>query len=155
MKTFRKFLRRQNGTALIETALIVPIFTLLLMGAADFSILLNYYLRLVDSARAEAMVGTIRAYTTNPSILNLVGEYSGIGIPNYSVSATNYCTCANGASIVSCSSHQNCGNYGIPNQYLKVTATASLPLIFGVSGFPARINVQSVAIARTAWTGTN
>ena len=140
---------------MVEAALVVPMFTLLILAVADFAVLLNQYLRVADSARAEAVSGTVRAYATDPSVLNLVGNNSSAGIPGYSVAAVNYCTCANGSLVVSCSSHLNCGPYGIPNQYVQVTAKASLPLLFGVQGFPAKINVQSVAIARTAWTGTN
>ena len=140
---------------MIETALILPVLILMLLGVADFAVLLNQDLRVADSARVAAELGTYRTYATNTSLMQLVGSYSAIGIPGYAVTATNYCTCANGTTVVSCASHANCGSYGIPNQYVKVTATASLPLIFGIKGLPASLSVQSVAIARTAWTGTN
>jgi Flp pilus assembly protein TadG len=147
--------RRQDGMALIETALILPVLVLMLLSVADFAVLLNQYLRVADSARATAQAATVRAYATDTSVLSLIGVNSAGGIPGYSLAITNYCTCANGTPTVSCSSHANCQSYGIPNQYVQVTAKATLPLLFGVKGFPATFSVQSTAIARTAWTGTN
>ena len=148
-------LRRQDGTAMIETALILPVMVLMLLSVADFAFLLNSYLRVADSARATAQAATVRAYATNTSVLTLIGMNSTPAIPGYSLAITYYCTCANGTPTVSCSSHTNCSSYGIPNQYVQATAKASLPLLFGVKGFPATFSVQSTAIARTAWTGTN
>ncbi len=140
---------------MIETALIVPVFVLLLLAAADLAVVLNQYMRVADTARAVAQTATVRAYATNTSILNYVGNTLMAGMPGASVAVSYYCTCANGTPTVSCASHANCSSYGIPNQYVQVTTKASIPLLFGVQGFPAHFSVQSVALSRTAWTGTN
>jgi Flp pilus assembly protein TadG len=157
LSLIEKFHRRNHANALIETALILPIIILMMLAVLDFSVLLNLDLRVADSARSAAEAATYRPFATNAqNVEQVVASGSASGIPNYATSIVNYCTCANGvAGSASCNDHSSCGTYGIPNQYVKVTATATLPLIFGIKGFPASINVQSVAIARTPWTGTN
>ena len=151
----KSIFRREDGNALIESAIFMPVTILMLLAVLDFGLVLNQDLRVADSARSAAVSASDRYYATDTSVLQAVGTYSTYGIPNYKVAVLNYCTCANGTGTASCADHTSCGGYGIPNQYVKITATATLPLIFKVSSFPASINVQSVAIARTAWTGTN
>ena len=148
-------LRRQDGNALIESAIIMPVVILMMLAVLDFGLVLNQDLRVADSARSAAVAASARFFATDTSVLQAVGSYSTFGIPNYKINVTYYCTCANGVGTASCSDHTSCGTYGIPNQYVKIVATATLPLIFKVNSFPASINVQSVAIARTPWTGTN
>lgn len=155
MSLIRNILHRQDGQTMIEVAMILPVMILMMLAVLDFAVILNQDLRVADSARSAAESATVRIYATNNALAQLVGTSSTGGIPNYNIVAINYCTCANGSGITSCADHASCGTYGIPNQYVKVTATATLPLLFGIRGFPASINVKSVAIARTAWTGTN
>jgi hypothetical protein len=133
-----------EGNALIEAALLLPVMILMLLGVADFGILLNQDLRVADSARSAAMSATTLTWANNMSNVQTVGSASASGIPGYTIAVTQYCLCAPGS-----------GSYGIPNQYVQVTASAQLPLLFSIKGFPATYSVKSVAIARTPWTGTN
>jgi Flp pilus assembly protein TadG len=154
IKLTSQLLRRSDGQALIEVALFLPIMILMLIGVLDFGVLLNQYLRVADSARSASTAATTYVYANNMDYVRLVGNSSATGIPGYSIAATQYCLCAPGSAQFTCSSHTACGSYGVPNQYVQVTATAQLPLIFSIVGFPSVYNVKSVAIARTPWTGT-
>ena len=153
-KPILKLLRGSDGNALIEVALFLPIMILMLIGVVDFGVLLNQDLRVADSARSAATAATTYVWANNMSYVQLVGSSSANGIPGYSIAASQYCLCAPGSAQFTCSSHTACGTYGIPNQYVQVTATAQLPLLFSIKGFPSVYNVKSVAIARTPWTGT-
>ena len=155
MKSTATFFRRKDANALIEVALFFPILTLLLLGVLDFGVILNQDLRVADSARSAASAATTLAWANNLNYVNLIGNSSAGGIPGYSITSVQYCLCAPGSGQIACSSHSACGSYGIPNQYVQVTATARLPLLFSIKGFPTSYNVKSVAIARTPWTGTN
>jgi Flp pilus assembly protein TadG len=156
-----KILHRDQGNALIEVALFLPILISLLLGVLDFGFLLQQYMTVLDSARAGAEAAMMRNYAVisvgNAAFLANVATTSASNIPNYTATASSYCSCApTGAvgSTVSCASHSNCPGYGIPAQYTKVVVTASLPILFGLTGFPATYDVQSSSIVRTAWTGT-
>jgi Flp pilus assembly protein TadG len=155
LKHIVKLVMGIEGNALIEAALLLPVMILMLLGVADFGILLNQDLRVADSARSAAMSATTLTWANNMSNVQTVGSASASGIPGYTIAVTQYCLCAPGSAQITCSSHSACGSYGIPNQYVQVTASAQLPLLFSIKGFPATYSVKSVAIARTPWTGTN
>ena len=156
-----KMIEDQNGNSLIEVAVFLPILITLLIGMLDCGFLLQQYMTVVDSVRTGAEVAMIRNYaainSTNAAYLAEVAINSSLNISNYSVTVSNYCTCgpsSTAGATVSCSSYSGCPAYGIPAQYVKLVATASLPVLFSFSGFPATLNVQSTSIVRTAWTGT-
>jgi Flp pilus assembly protein TadG len=148
-------LRRTDGNALVEVALFLPLLVLMLLGVVDYGVLLNDDLRVMDSARSAAEAATTYTNGSNMTLVTQVGTAAAAGIPGYAISTTQYCLCGPGTSQVSCALHSVCGSYGIPNQYVQVTATAQLPLILHIAGFGSTLNVKSVAVARTAWTGTN
>ena len=154
LKATVKLFRSTHGNALIEVALLLPIMILMLLGVADFGVILNQDLRVADSARSAAEAATTYTWANNMSYVRLVGNSSASGIPGYSIAATQYCLCAPGTAQFACASHTACGTYGVPNQYVQVTATAQLPLLFSIKGLPSTYSVKSVAIARTPWTGT-
>lgn len=155
VRHIRSVAHQQDANAMIEVSLFLPVMILLLLAVLDVGLILSLDLRVVDSARSAAESATLRSNATRTDIAQVVGSDSANGITTYQISAVNYCTCANGTGLADCSSHSSCGSYGIPNQYIRVTASATLPLLFTIPGFPVSYTVRSVAIARTAWTGTN
>jgi len=157
MNKLFKFLHARHGNAMIETAVFLPVMVLLLLGVVDFGVLLNQYLRVADSARSAAEIAAVRSFagSANSSTVQLIATSSTSGIPGYSVATSYYCLCGPGTPQITCSNHAACGSYGIPNQYVQVTATAQLPLLFAIKGIAPSYSVKSVAIARTPWTGTN
>jgi Flp pilus assembly protein TadG len=50
----RKFGKRNRGQAVVETALILPIIILILMGIIDFGLLFNNYLIIANASREAA-----------------------------------------------------------------------------------------------------
>ena len=152
---FRRLARRTEANAMIEVSIVLPIIILLMLGALDYGLLLQQYMRIVDSARAGAMVGTMKGQTNNLTAMQAAATAAAPGIAGYSATAINVCTCAPGSAVVSCSagSCPGYGNSGNPAEYAQVTATATLPMIFGLRGLPASYPVKSVARVRVVWTG--
>ena len=56
-------LRREDGQAAAELALVLPILTALLLAIAQFGILWNNYLTLTDATRAGARKATVARFT--------------------------------------------------------------------------------------------
>ena len=67
----------RRGQSLVEFALVLPIFILLLAGIADFGIGLYQYMTVINSARVGARFGTLNA--TNPSAIVNAAQSAGIG----------------------------------------------------------------------------
>ena len=157
MRAYQKFRSQQDGNILIELAIILPVMVTLLIGMLDIGIVLNDYLRLTDSVRSAAEVATVRPYNARYDLVQLAGV-NDANLNNYTLVSSTYCLCGPGSAQFSCGSgstnYQYCGSYGTPNQYIKVTASASIPLIFNLRGLPASINAQATAIARIPWVGS-
>ncbi len=141
----------EQGSSLIELSLILPILLLMLLGVVDFGLVFSRYMIVIDSTRAAAERATIYGQQINTSQVQTFARQFAAGVPGYSASAVVVCTCNPGGSAISCTS--SCGGtITSPLQYMQVTATASLPLVFGVTGLPTSLPVKSVATIRTPYT---
>jgi Flp pilus assembly protein TadG len=59
----RSVLRRQDGQAIVEMALVLPILCALLLGIAQFGIAFNNYVTLTDATRAGARKAAVARFT--------------------------------------------------------------------------------------------
>ena len=146
-----KLLRDPHGNALVEMSLILPILVLMLLAVVDVGLLLQQAMTVADSARAGAAYALPRANANDTAGMIAVATESAGAVPGYAASAANVCTCGSADAAASCSNR--CSNGNAPAQFAQVTATASIPLLFGMQGLPASIPVSSSARMRTAWTG--
>jgi Flp pilus assembly protein TadG len=62
-----KSTRDENGQALAEFALVLPILMLILLAIIQFGITFNHYLTLTDAVRAGARQGAVSRSVTNPA----------------------------------------------------------------------------------------
>lgn len=58
--------RAQNGQAMAEFALVLPLLALLLFGVIQFGIAFNNYITLTDAVRAGARKGAVGRHLQNP-----------------------------------------------------------------------------------------
>jgi Flp pilus assembly protein TadG len=63
----------ESGQSLVELALVVPVFLLLLAGLVEVGDTLNSYLTVIDAGRDAARLGS-RGHATDTEIRNLVGN---------------------------------------------------------------------------------
>ena len=142
----------EEGSSLIELSFILPVILLMLLGVLDYGLVLEQYMTFNDSVRAAAEFATIYGEDANTSSMQSLATQFAVNVPNYQVSAAVVCTCSPGGSSVSCTSSCS-GIPSVPYQYAQVTATASLPLIFQVQGFPASIPVKSTTMVPISYRG--
>jgi len=148
----REIREQESASALIEFALVVPVFTLLLLGVLNYGMAMQKYGAIADSARAGAESALLQTCSpnlgcyANMTKMQSVAKSSAAsaGIADYAAVATNFCTCSPGNGVtVSCTG--SCSGYGQPAMYVQVTVTGTLPLLFGSS---PGIAVKSVARVR-------
>ena len=64
---FRRFNRRsEDGQAMTEFAIVLPIFAFLLFGVIQFVILFNNYVTITDAGRAGARKAAVSRYDSDP-----------------------------------------------------------------------------------------
>jgi len=147
--------RQDEGSAMIEIALILPILILMLLGTLDVTVLLVQSMAIVDSATIGAEYGAARWEYASDTVdfKGLSGLIGSAYVPNYQSVAVISCSCGAGGSAVSCSG--TCAGGAAPVQYAQVTATGNLPLLFGVTGLPGSITVKWIARNRVSWKAGN
>jgi Flp pilus assembly protein TadG len=148
--SLRKILSLECGTAAVEVAVIFPFIVLLLLGAVDLGVIVERNMTVVDAARTAAQYATMPGISTNLAAIQTVAANSATSIAGFHAVAANVCTCGPGGAVVSCSS--TCSGYGTPSEYVTVTTSANLPVLFAVRGLSATIPVQYVAASRVVWT---
>ena len=60
-------LRRENGQALVEFTLLIPVILFVIMAIAQFGDLYNHYVSITDATRAGARMAAVSRTATDPS----------------------------------------------------------------------------------------
>lgn len=63
----RIHLKNEEGQALVEFALVIPLFMMLLLGILQFGIIFNNYITLTDAARAGSRVAAVSRLDACPT----------------------------------------------------------------------------------------
>ncbi len=94
--------RREDGQALVEFALVLPLLLVLLTAILQFGLMFNNYITLTDAVRSGARTLALGRGLSNPcdaAVTQTVNSGTGINLPASSVSTTltNPDTCGTGS----------------------------------------------------------
>ena len=136
-----------DGQALVELALLVPLFALMLLGAAEFSRVEYASVEVANAARAGVQYGAQNRITA----LDLTGMQraavsDGPEVTSLLATASSFCTCSDGTSITCANASTNCA--ARISQYVQVNTTAAVTPLMYCPGLPRTYTVQSVAAMR-------
>ncbi len=126
----------EEGSALVELALSVPLLLLMLLGAAEFARVAYAAIEVANAAHSAVMYAASRASASSDA--TGIGNAAAADSPNLvganavSVTAVSTaCTCSDGSSPTSCSDNSTCQSAGagiITTVTVQTQATYS-PLI--------------------------
>ncbi|MGC9224473.1 MAG: TadE/TadG family type IV pilus assembly protein [Terracidiphilus sp.] len=139
----------ERGSSLVELAMVLPVFMLLLLGAVDFGRAYYLSMEIAGAAHAAAVYGS-----QNPTDTAGMQSAALKGAPNaanLSVSSATYgCECSDGSNYsASCSAAPACT--GTTQVYrVNVTVTAPYKVMFPWPGIPSEISLSSSASMRSA-----
>ena len=137
--------RDEAGSVMVELALLLPVLTLLLLGAMDFSRVFFYAVELGSAVTAGAEYGARNTDTaTNYTAINSTVTGDAADLTGVSASSTSYCSCPGVGGTVACTS--NCTGYGKPKMYVSVTGNYTWTSWVNWPGIP-----HSVALTRTVY----
>jgi len=146
--TIQCFLQREGGSALVELALLLPIFMVLIYAAVDFG--RAYYMaqEVASAAHAGAEYGSQNP--TDTAGMQAAAQIAAPDVPGLSISTPTYgCECANGSSYsASCYSTPTCtGNN--PVYLVSVTASVSYSPWIRYPGIPNPIQISTTSKMRS------
>ena len=142
-------LRRVEGSALIELALLLPVFLLLFIGTVDFGRGFFAAIEVATAANAAANYGAQQPWDT--AGIKAAATQGAPTVNNLTSTVSTGCECADGTSVrPGCSSApSNCSANIVT--YVQVTTSVAYTPLFEYPGLPASWNLQSTAQMRSAY----
>jgi Flp pilus assembly protein TadG len=142
-------LRQTFGQAMVELALLMPIFVLLILGAAEFGRLAYAAIEVANAARAGAAYGAQTHITASDSAnIQLAATKDGSNIANINATSTNFCSCSTGVSVSCTNALASCPSPAHIIEYVQVNTTANISPIFNYPGISKIFTVSGQAIMR-------
>jgi Flp pilus assembly protein TadG len=138
---------KRSGSALIEFALVVPMFLLVCLAGVDMGRAFNAAIMLTGATRTALEYAGENANTAsdNTGITNLVTQGTG-NAQGLNVSVVQFCSCSVGGAQVSCSS--TCSGKLV---YVQVTATEPFQTLAAWPYLPQPLNLTRSGTIRVAY----
>ena len=136
------------GQALVELALVLPIFTSLILGAAEFARLAYAGIEVSNAARAGVAYGSQSSATASDFTgMQTAATNDSPNVSGLTATATEFWSCSNAPSTQS-SSPPTCttGNHLL--NYVQVKTTATVNPLIHIPGLPNTFTMRGLAIMR-------
>jgi Flp pilus assembly protein TadG len=149
MKTFMSNSRNDCGQAFVELALILPLFLLLLVGAAELGRLAYASIEVSNAARAGVAYGA-QSHITASDIagIQLAATQDAPEVSSLAATATISCTCTDGTTITCSSGATRCASPARVLEYVQVNTTAPIDTVFHLPAIPNSVTMRGQAIMR-------
>jgi Flp pilus assembly protein TadG len=149
MMVRRTSLWHEKGSAMIELALIMPMFTLLLAGAADFARLAYASIEVSNAARAGVVYGMQNRNTAlSLSGMKTAAINDAADVAAMTATASEKCVCTSGTTVTCANAGTTCVSPGRILQYVTVNTTATLNTLFQYPGLPSTLTLNGQATMR-------
>jgi Flp pilus assembly protein TadG len=137
-----------RGSALVELALVAPIFVLLLTGAAEFGRLAYAAIEVTNAARAGvAYAAQSHITASNTAGIRQAARNDGSDVTSLSATSRFFCACSNGNSSTCLPT--DCSGARII-EYVQVNTSATVDPLFYYPGLPKTFTLRGRAIMRVA-----
>src|SRR6185437_7272778 len=168
-------LRNDRGSAFVELALVLPILTLVLIGAAELGRMAYFAIEVSDAARAGVAYGAQSAATAPDTVnIAIAARAAAPDLPStLSVSSNDPCTCetvttSTGTVVTTPIPLTNCGGNPAPNppvisycpasttagtvtfvvNYVQVSTSATVSTMFNYPGIPSSFTLNGFSKMR-------
>jgi Flp pilus assembly protein TadG len=140
--------RAENGSAIAEMAIIVPMILILLIGLTEVGRYAQYSILVSGAARAGVQYGAQNLVTAaDLSGMRTAALNDGQNAPGLSATATSYCSCADGTAST-CLAADCPGSHRLV--FVQVDSTGTIQSLLHVPYLPTSQTVTSRAIMRVA-----
>lgn len=150
-----------RGGALLELALVLPLFSLLIVGAAEFGRMEYFSIEVANAARAGAFYaaqGTAFAADSNLSAIQASARNDApnlTSVATLTVTSNTVCQCDDAGVFTPTGTTESCAaaassclSPGRVIGYVQVNTSAPVSTIFSLPGLPSSITVQGQATMR-------
>lgn len=142
-------MKKERGSAMLELALCIPLLTLMLLGAMDFSRAFYQSITLASGARAGAAYGVSSGTAVTDSagiqtrVLADTADLTGV-----TVASAQSCSCSDEDSTGTSCTTTTCPNGSGVRMFLRVTASKTFTPALSYVGMPGAIPLAQSVIFR-------
>jgi Flp pilus assembly protein TadG len=145
-----RLLDEEQGNALVEFSVTMPLLVLTFLGAVTLSLIIVQNLAITDAAYQAAKYGA-NGHNNDLAGMQNVANTCAAGVPGFTAVAQEYCTCTPGGGVVSCTA--TCFPYSTPFEYVTVTTSASVPVLYSFPGIANSVALSASSTLRVPWSG--
>ncbi|ADW69826.1 TadE/TadG family type IV pilus assembly protein [Granulicella tundricola] len=143
----KRILEQEQGSSLLEAAILMPVLLFALAGSVDFGHLFYLRMALSSAAAAGAAYGTQHPSDTAGMISAV--QLDGSDVPNLTAAASYGCECADGTlASAACTTVPTCPVNVI--NYVDIQASYNYSPLIAFVGIPSTFPLQERARMRTA-----
>ena len=140
----RRFWEAREGNFLVEYALFLPVFMILLAIAFDFGMAVYDSMSLKEAARAGAQYA-MKAPSDSAGLTAVVSNATGVNPANLTITSNLSCQCANGTSV-GCGT--SCADGSATETYVSVSVQEPYTTLLPYPASLAPLSLQGMASLR-------
>ena len=144
-----RFLLADDGSALLEVALALPLLLIVLGGTLDLGLYEERKMQVVEAANAGAAFGAQGGNQLSISGIRNAAASASPSLPNLVVTTLTVWTCFPGGATVPASA--SCTNGETPLQYVVVSTTANVSAPLPLASLGSNLTVRGQATYRVRW----
>ena len=134
----------EAGSALVEMALFLPLYILVLGGIANCGFLIVEDIQVQEAAAAGAAFATIPGNYSNTNGMQTAAKASSSMLGSLITTvAVNVYSCSSGGTAVNTTA--SCPGGGGPLMFAQVTTTYTATTVLNFAGFPSTVTMQGFA----------
>lgn len=138
--------RSQSGQSLVELALVLPIFILVILGVAEVGRMAYASIEVANAARAGVQYGAQSHITASDYAgMEQSALHDGFNLTGLTATAQHFCSCSDGSA--STCSPGDCSSSRII-EYVQVNTSATVAPLFHYPGLSKTLTFHGQAIMR-------
>ena len=146
-RSFRRIVVCDGGAALAELTLVLPFLLAVLIGLIEVGRFADYGIKVANAARAGVQYGAQNISTASDAAgMRSAAVNDTQSVSGLTVTAKNYCTCADGSADAGCVIATCSATHRIV--YVEVDTVGKLPSLFNYPGIPA--SLKTITVTRSA-----
>jgi Flp pilus assembly protein TadG len=142
-------LEEDRGQALVELAFTLPLFFVLIIGAAEFGRLAYAAIEVANAARAGAAYGAQTHITaSNTAAIVLAATQDAPNLTGVVATSSVSCVCSTGGTVICTNALATCSSPARIIEYVRVNTTATVGPLFNYPGLPHTFTLKGQSIMR-------
>jgi Flp pilus assembly protein TadG len=149
MKDIMRFLREDCGQAFVELALILPLFIVLLVGAAELGRLAYASIEVANAARAGVAYAAQSHITASDTVgIQSAATQDAPDVLGLTAAVIISCSCTDGTMITCSNGATRCASPARILEYVQVNTASSVDTVFHLPAVPASVTLRGQAMMR-------